>query len=309
MTDFTRRRAMAVLGAATLAGCAETGTGTGTDIDIAGGKKTPKGGIGGTGIVGTITDLGSVILNGRRVETPAGLVATTALGEIAIAALGIGDQVTIEAETGAAGLIARRIHLAHPAIGRLSGAPGGLLQVSGALIQPEPNAVLSARPGDMVAVSGVWRGDRVIASKIAPIAASAGALSGTLRPGTAGGWTIGGVPVTLPSGALAEADGFATVTGRSANGAFRAETLAMGRFTGAAGPLVALSVEGYLAPTSTAPFHTVDGLGHSFAPETDLLPYLRQRTLFQGTYDGTFVLDEGLALAEDLTERRTQLRP
>lgn len=299
MTDFTRRNALAAIAAAALAGCADT--------DLAGGKKTPKGGIGGTGIVGTVTDLGSIILNGVRVATPDGLAVGTAFEAVALNALGIGDQVTVEAATEDGALVAKRIHLAHPAIGRLAVTKGGF-RVAGALVIPEPNAVIAASAGDRVAVSGVWQGDRIVASRIAKFAAPADAISGTLRR-TPQGWTIGNVRVSVPVQSAPQGGGFATATGKISRGVFQAETLVQGRFTGAAGPLVALSVEGYLAPTPAAPFHTVDGLGHSFAPDTDLEPYRMTRTLFQGGYDGTFVLQRGLKLAEDLNERRAQLRP
>jgi len=301
MSWMTRRHALAAIGAAALAGC--------TDQDLAGRKKPPKGGIGGTGIVGTLTDFGSLIVNGLRVEVAADFPVTSAFGPIRPADLAIGQQVTVEAAGEAGTLIARRVHLTHPVVGRLVAAPGGLLRVAGVLVVLEPGAIVAARSGETVAVSGLWRRDRVVASRIDRVRSGQDAVAGTLRRDPATGtWSIGSLPVVLPPDAMPQDEGYATAAGRVEGGALRAAKLDQGRFTGAAGPLVALSVEGYLAPTDAAPFHTVDGLGHSFAPETRLDPYLGQRTLFRGGYDGLFVLQEGIALAEDLARRRVQIR-
>ncbi|MEO1512732.1 MAG: hypothetical protein AAFU70_11715, partial [Planctomycetota bacterium] len=80
-----------------------------------------------------------------------------------------------------------------------------------------------------------------------------------------------------------------------------------GRFTGAAGPLEQLSVEGYLEPSSKAPGFALSGLGHSFDPDARLEPFAEGRALFEGPYTGDFAVDLALALPEGVAARRAAL--
>ena len=305
MSSVNRRTVLLGAGAGLLGGC-----GVGDEF-VGGSRKQPKGGIGGTGIVGTLTDFGSLILNGLRVNVPVDLRVGTALGPVAQDRLAIGQTLTVEAETLTGSLIARRVDIMHPVIGRVGkvAADGRLLEVAGVPVRVEPGAVAQFREGAKVAVSGVWNQSEIIASRIALVEDTPQVVvAGTVRlSADTGEWRIGAMPVILPSGVSVQDGAFATASGYLHGNRMKVERYQPGRFVGAAGPLVALSVEGYLAPTPEAPFQTVDGLGHSFSEDSQLDPYVGRRTLFRGGYNGTFRVEDGVVLEEAFDARRKQL--
>ena len=268
-------------------------------------ERKPKGGIGGTGIVRMLTDFGSLLVNGLKIRLPADLPIETALGAMGQDALAVGQALTIEAASED-GLTARRVHIAHPVIGVLEDRDGAL-SVAGVRITPEQGAQVTARPGARVAVSGTWDQTRVVASRIDPMPGQGAALAGTLRR-LRNGWSIGAMPVRLPDDAVPLQGAYATAVGRPARNMFVAETLSLGRFTGAAGDLTALSVEGFLSPTTEAPFHTVDGLGHSLSADSQIAQFVGERVLLTGGYAGRFVVTRGRVLPQDLGMRRAALK-
>ena len=302
------RRALLLGSTATLLGACAVG-----DDFAEGTRAQPKGGIGGTGIVGTLTDFGSVIVNGLRIAVGPGLPVTTPFGDAAQDVLALGQNLTIEAETISGTLLARRIALVYPIVADLDAADAGdaaAMTIGGIPVRLEPGAVNNSSPGQRVAVSGIWNGGEIVASRLDPVPGDTPVtVSGTLRGMGAGGrWTIGAVPVILPGGVTGQSGSFATASGALADGILEIDDYRPGRFTGAAGALTQLSVEGYLAPSPTAPFQAVDGLGHSFAEDTELAPYTGKRTLFVGPYDGKFNVDQGQVLEEAFDARRRQLR-
>lgn len=101
---------------------------------------------------------------------------------------------------------------------------------------------------------------------------------------------------------------FVTVTGAHQGDRLVAAEIVLGRFVGAAGPLEALSVEGYLDPIPTAPFYAVSGLGHSFDAGAELAPFRESRSVFSGPYSGTFDVATGLMLPEAFEPRRALIR-
>ncbi|MEM7210483.1 MAG: hypothetical protein AAF479_01110 [Pseudomonadota bacterium] len=306
MRSVNRRTVLVGAGAGLLSACT-------LDEDFAGGtRKQPKGGIGGTGIVGTLTDFGSLIINGLRVTVPTDLRIGTAFGAVGQDRLAIGQTLTVEAETLTGSLIARRVDIVHPVIGVAGNiaADGRSLEVAGVPVRIEPDAIATFRAGQKVAVSGVWNQTEIVASRVVPVEATASVIvAGTVRYAAERDvWSIGAMPVLLPEGVAAQDGAFATASGYLHGQSLRVETFRPGRFTGAAGALTALSVEGYLSPTPEAPYLTVDGLGHSFSEESRLDPFVGRRALFRGGYDGSFRLEEGIALEEALDARRRQLR-
>lgn len=302
MSRLDRRTVILGSVAVALAGCAPA------LVTVESENTEPRGGIGGTGIVGTLTDFGSVIVNGLSVQLPADLMVETVFGPMAAERLAIGHNLTIEAEIRGSDLWAKRVALVYPLIGRLDG--GATPSVAGVPLKIEQGAVVNTTPEQSVAVSGVWNGSDLVASRITPMKGRGATIAaGTLRETSLGAWSIGAVPVNLPDGAKPEDGAFATAIGRYADGKLQTETLKLGRFTGAAGPLTALSVEGFLAPTAQAPFHTIDGLGHSLSADSRVERYLGRRVLLSGSYDGLFNVEDGKVLSETLTERREQLQP
>lgn len=298
MNRVNRRVVLAGTGASLLTACVQA-----PDWRISDGEqKQPKGGIGGTGIIGTLTDFGSLIINGLRVIVPEGLPVTSALGPQTYADLAIGQTLTIEARRRAGDLTAARVHVMHPVVGPVQSMSDDrrTLVVAGVTVffaggvSPETNL------SGIVAVSGAWRQTKVIASRVDPVASSTqSSVAGTVRrAGPSGLHTIGSLPVALPSDAAPEHGSFATAYGRYIGGTFAADKVEQGRFIGSAGPLEALSVEGYLAPTDRAPFHTIDGLGHELSSKNSLSSLIGKRVLLNGEYNGRVVVKESEVLSD-----------
>jgi hypothetical protein len=301
MTTIDRRKLIASLGAGLLGTVAWPAWGETA-------KPPAEGGLGGTGIVGTLMGFGSLLVNGLQVGTDAGTSYSSTLGPFDPAALAIGQSLTVEAATEGGALVAKRVHVTYPVVGRaevLAGA--GRLRVAGIDVVAEPDGMTAVRPGERVLVSGVWRDDVVVAGRIdpAPDRATSAIAGAVRRDGRTGRLTLGGRPLQLAAGIETPEDGsFVTVRGRAIADRFVAEDLVPGRFTGAAGPLVRLSVDGYLEPIATAPRFEIAGFGHSFDPDARLAPFQNVRALFRGPYVGVFAVETGIVLPEAFAARQ-----
>ena len=275
-------------------------------------KPPAEGGLGGTGIAGTLMGMGSLIVNGFRVETDGDTAYSSTLGGFEPASLAIGQTLTIEATADATGLLAKRVHVTYPLVGRVEVMGGaGRLRVAGVDVEAEPDGLTAVRAGERVLVSGVWRGDRVIAGRIDPApGVSVSAIAGAVRiDRRSGRLVLGGRPLDIGRGIEEPAAGsFITVIGRAVADRFIAEQLVPGRFTGAAGALVQLSVDGYLDPITVPPRYAIAGLGHSFDPEANLSAFKNVRALFTGPYVGVFAVQSGIVLPESFRARQALIQ-
>ncbi|MEO1721605.1 MAG: DUF5666 domain-containing protein [Pseudomonadota bacterium] len=297
-------RALGLTLGATLAGCA-------VEDDFAARKprKPREGGIGGTGIIGVLTEFGSLIVNGRRILLDDTTEVSDAFGARPASALALGQSLTLEAATVDGALVARSVHITHPLIGRIEAVSddGRSLRIMGVTVRLEPGVALADALGRRVAVSGLWDGQAVVASRLDPVAdGTADVVSGTFSVGPDGP-VVQAVPVAEGAGPLPDTGVFVTAIGRYESGRFEAASLAVGRFFGAAGPLEELSVEGYLEPIDTDPGFSLSGLGHSFDPAARLAALADGRALFEGPYTGDFAVGRALPLPEGAAARRAAL--
>jgi len=252
-----------------------------------------EGGIGGTGIVGLLDGYGSLIINNRRIQTDTSTRYSDAYGWTKESRVEIGDALTIEAETVGSELVAKRVQILHPVIGviALMSSDGRLAQINGIYVDiPRPSATYKV--GDRVAVSGIWYKNRVLAKKITPAWSQEDVLAGevtrgqSITPAFVGSTQIKGARnrVALTRNSFVIARGLYDFK----TGIMGVKKLRPGRFTGDAGSLSRLSVDGYLVRSIDAPGIKVSGLGHSLSRNTDLSDLWRQRVLLEGIYDGTF---------------------
>ena len=304
-----RRAVLTSLAAMLTAACAPMAGGR-PDGAVADRAPPIEGGIGGTGIIGVVTGLGSIRVNGLDIALPENTPVADVFGARAVATLAVGHSVTVEAAGPTDRLTARRVSIVHPLAGRIEsvGLDGRRFRLLGVDVTLEPGApgAALAVAGERVAVSGAWRGDGVVAARLDPLPATTpAALAGTVQAGNGpDGRRLAGFALALPAGMPVPAVGsFAAVLGQVAGDRFVVETLRAGRFAGVAGPLVRLSVEGYLEPVSAAPGYAVSGLGHSFDDGARLDRLASGRAVFVGRYDGTFVVRHGLPLPEGLAAR------
>jgi hypothetical protein len=301
MTRINRRGLIAAIGATTLGACSG-------QLQLGEGKRKPEGGIGGTGIVGTLTDFGSLVVNGLRVELDGSTVLSNAYGSVEEGALTIGQSLTIEASEGQGGLFARRVHLTHPVIGRVSfvSDSGNVAIVAGVRVRPEEGMIGSLVKDARVAVSGVWRGGEVVASRIDLLKdVGPSALAGVVgRSGDGSNPTVGTRKVAIDSSFLPPSGSFTTLVWKDDRISTMPDDVVPNRFTGSAGPLKQLSVEGYLDPSPEPPSFSLAGLGHSFDSSAKLEAFRDKRGLFSGPYSGTFDVAEGVVMPNDFNARR-----
>ena len=319
----TRRKVLLGLGMTALSACTPAGGGqngtTTASLSMGSSDRPSEGGVGGTGIVGIVHDTGSLLVNGLRVEIPPDLAARDAFGPLDARDLGPGHAVTIEAaQTGNDGVVARSLVVNHPVIGAIDAVNAGGFRCLGVPVALEPGALLvssggrfTPRAGQRVAVSGLWRGGEVVAARVDLLEAlePRAVLAGEVEAGaSAAARRLGGLVLVLPMEMTPPSVGsYATVIGRRVGGAFLVERLVKGRFQGLAGPIIRLSVEGYLEPVAIAPGYAVSGLGHSFDAAARLSALANGRALFVGPYDGDFRVRFGLPLPEDVARRGSLL--
>ena len=269
--------------------------------------KDIEGGLGGTGIVGILLDTGELVLAGQTIETDSDTQVSTNLGPYTVQDLRPGDSLTVEAAQFADGrLLARRIEVTYPLVGAISAlsTDRNRCVVNGVdVVSDQPLATYEI--GNRVAISGLWRGRSVFASRIISAPVPLDLISGTTARGT-----VGGVKVRRSAVSLTAAGRFATVLGRFDTDVdvLRAQSTTIGRFTGAAGALTALAIEGWLEPQNAPPGYRIAGLGHSFERRLDLASFANSRMLFTGPYTGRFAADTAVRLPEDPTARKHLLR-
>ncbi len=296
--NWTRRQAL-LAGVATLAAPTVKAQQSPGDVE---------GGIGGTGIVGILTDFGSLIVAGTRVSQDTNTRYSNAFGRMAATDLAIGHSLTVEAARVGDALVARRVHVDYPLIGSVAELSAESFVLNGVtVIWSGSRTALTS--GDQVAVSGLWRGNSVVASRVDPAPARAGDLIAGDFGREGFGGRLGGVAVR--GGGLAQiADGtYATCLGSfdPTDQTFRTSAVKSGRFVGAAGALQHLKVEGFLNESDAAPGYRLAGLGHSFERNLVLEPYARTRSLFEGPYTGRFAANRATRLPSNREVRRALL--
>lgn len=290
----TRRTALLLLGSSALTGCSAASV-------VARNESDPfEGGIGGTGIVGTLNGFSSLLINGLQVELDRSTRVKTAFGRASTDLLKTGQVLTVAATRRRDATTAQNVTIDYALVGVLRQA-GRLTSVNGVPLIAPQDAIGHGAVGRRVAVSGVWTPNGVRPSRIDPAPHDLDLIAGTMDGRTIGGTPLSGSSPFPPNGS------YAVALGRAAHGGFVVEGFRRGRFE-ATEQLRQLSVEGYLEPTRFAPGFRVAGLGHSFAPNTSLASIGPRRTLFFGRYDGLFEARRGYLVADQFSARRDQLR-
>lgn len=318
MTVIVGRRAILVGTAAlALASCAPNGVEPG-DIEVA--DRPSEGGIGGTGIIGILNDPATLSVNGLDLAAAPDLEVRDIFGPRQVADLAAGQALNVEAYNDADGmLVARSIGVTYPLIGPIEEVTDGGFRVLGVEVEVEPGAPIVSRdgaefvptPGQQVAVSGIWRADDVVATRVdlADTTTMPLVIAGEVKPGrTPDTVRLGPVELALPVGGSPPRVGtFVTAIGQRQGDVFSVDRLEPGRFQGSVAPLTRLSVEGYLEPITSAPGYAIAGLGHSFDEAAVLDALASSRALYVGPYDGDFRVALGLRLPEGFDARRTLL--
>jgi hypothetical protein len=128
-------------------------------------EREREGGLTGTGIVGEITELGSIIVNDQRIKFDSQLPVTSALSPQTAEALVPGDTVAALISYDGTDWTALSISQTHTLIGPATAVDAGRFNILGVpVVWPDPPA-----PGTWVAVSGFWTPDGVKGTRVVTI--------------------------------------------------------------------------------------------------------------------------------------------
>ena len=206
-------------------------------------------GIGGTGVVGTIRQFGSIVVNDLRVSYPADVRVTIDGARATIADLRIGQVVRVLARTQGdgqgSGLGTRAIYVTNEVVGPVDAIDEAGLTVLGQRILAEPDVRGSLGRGQTVAIGGLRRLDGAIdASVIEPRPAGTPArLAGPLWSAPGGSLRIGDLDVIGVKRSLLGRR--VVLSGRRVGAVFRASVVAI-EPADAVDDADRLSIEGYL---------------------------------------------------------------
>lgn len=291
-----------MLGAGALAACAPP------EFVTQGGPDPFEGGIGGTGIVGTITGSGALMVNGLALSTTAATRVRTALPRGLPDRLGTGQTLTVTAMRTRRGFEARHITIDYALVGEVTRRSGGGFAVNGVAVRLEPGAVGTLVPGARVALSGLWQSDgSLIVSRVDVTPDAPDLVAGTVISTGPGRFMIGAVPI-VPRGTVPVNGSYAVAVGRATAAGLDADLLRPGRFLTET-PIRQLSIEGYLESDAGRPGFRVAGLGHSFARDLDLAPLAQVRAVYYGSYNGLFGARAAYVLPEGVQARTALLTP
>ncbi|MEM6896720.1 MAG: hypothetical protein AAF576_05035 [Pseudomonadota bacterium] len=296
----TRRTALFLMGSSALSACT-----TGPQFVTRSDSDPFEGGIGGTGIVGTLNGFGSLLVNGLTIELPDTMRVRTPYGRVGVDGLATGQVLTMVANRSASGYAARDVVIDYALVGRLDQS-GGQPSVNGVPLLAA-GAALAGHDlrGTRVAVSGVWAPGGVRPSLIEPAPDARDLIAGTVLRTGDGAAQIGNVELRA-SGTLPEAGSYAIALGQADQGGFDATEVREGRFTELSS-IEQLSVDGYLEPSASQPGFRIAGLGHNFARDIRLGAVGAQRALYFGRYDGLFGAQRGYLVPDAFTERQALL--
>ena len=216
-----------------------------------------EGGILGTGIVGTISGLGSIVVNGQTIEFDPGLAIRDGVTAATADALALGHTVAVVAQKADGAWRAVSIRQVLPLVGPVTIDADGQPRVLGTQIVLHSGEE-SLMSGDWVAVSGLWQDRQVVASRLEKLASGQTArIEGSIldqaadRPLVVGDTRIAGI---VPR--HAEIGDVVRAFGAVSQGGLEATRLETGLFLET--PSIVL-VEGYLSPPGPAGVYTLLG--------------------------------------------------
>ena len=295
----------------------------GTGIVVAG----EEGGIGGTGsprlagAVGTVTGFGSIRINGLRVVFPASGRVMSPTGSVSEADVDLGETLEILGVSQPDGTVRPTDAMFRfPVVGQvdrvdLTGTELSIMGARvvlerGALVVDENGLPVQIRAGDFVQVSGLPRGDVVIASRverlIGPVRNS---VMGRVEASDVfGAVRINGVLVNYGSSLPPRVGWTVRVSGAMSGGQLVPYETVRSLMETVTSPVPDVSVEGYLEPRAAPAGVGIGGFGREFDAGSKVTSLTGERALFIGALtDGTFQARHGLRLPNEAVGRQMLL--
>lgn len=289
-------------------------------------------GVGGTGVFGTVTGLGSILVNGLRVEIPESLAARPLIAGSPGGDAGVGHTVAATVEAVGGTVTARDLVNVFPLVGPIGAPPpagAGLTVMGTPVVLDAGTVIIDGRtgsplargelgPGDRVAVSGLWRFGTVLASRLERVGPEAGDVAAGLLRRAGGRWRIGGTAVDLDCCEAGAGGSFTAVAGRYRDGVLVANRLERGAGRLFAGDVQRLVVEAFLARNPDGEGYHLSGFGIPLDPDSRIPATTGSRSLFAGRLmrnllverdvtDRSFLIERALPLPEAAQERRRAL--
>lgn len=219
-----------------------------------------EGGLTGTGIVGLVNHEGVVEIGGLSVTLPASLSVRTPLGPTVIDKMRDGDMIAVELDGTLQNLSVVEAYQVIQIIGPIAGRTGKTLSVMGTTVMGADLAS-EARVGDWVAVSGYWREDGIVATRIAVVPPQdAVRVQGTYQSLSSGRGRVGDTMIKGEMPKSVTQGDVVRISGRLEDGAVVMRSSEVGTF---AQDVRIFLAEGYQSTPDSSGFYTVLGTGIS----------------------------------------------
>lgn len=228
-----------------------------------------EGGLTGTGIAGTITELGSIVVNGQRIAFDDAMDVSSPLGQARATELQPGDAVAVAVEPAGQGWRALDIVQVFQIVGPVMSRSDTELTVMGTRVTNLTHSG-SLAIGDWVAVSGLWSADEIVATRVVQVTPQRTAhVQGSYsEPGEDDILRIGGTVLQGLTLEHARSGDVIRATGRPDGLVLRVEDAYLGLFDR---PVDIVLVEGYLSGVAPNGHYTVLGTGlTSFTSEPEM---------------------------------------
>ncbi len=230
-------------------------------LPISGDEDEIEGGTVGTGIMGVITGLGSINVNGWRIEIPDGLMINSSLGQRSVNQLLIGETVVVEANVKPTGIRAISIRNYYPLVGPVGRLSADTISVIGVDVDISEIQRHDLEVGDWVAVSGLWRRDTVVASHVRRINSQSQVhLGAVFKVAADGSQMIGAIDLDATTLKHANSGDYLEASGKwdSATATFTPQQIQPELFSQ---QLDTLHIEGYLSNPDPNGAYTIYGSG------------------------------------------------
>lgn len=222
--------------------------------------ETPReGGLTGTGIVALVGNYSTLEINGLSIAYPVDLTMSSTLEDDAVTgSLQPGDTVAALVIHDDQGWIVSEIIQILPLVGPVSDQTETTLTIMGTLvIQPDLESAITV--GEWVAVSGFWREDKVVATRLEVIAPQTFAqIQGTYYPEGSSDGQIGGSHIYDAAQIDMPTSGVIRVFGQETKDGILAQSFQAAPFET---PVRTVLTQGYLSVPDTEGFYTVLGAG------------------------------------------------
>lgn len=217
-------------------------------------------GIVNTGIVGIVTELGSIWVNGQHIRFDPTLPVEDGIGLGRAAEIRPGHTVAVVAAPDGQDWRARHIRQVLPLVGPVDAVDGARLEILGTTVHAG-GSISGVSAGDWIAVSGLWREGEIVASRLErlPRGWTRAQVTGTyLGTDAQGGFRIGDTRILGLAPRHLQPGDVVRAFGTAEPGGLLAERLEKGLFTQ---PVALVQAEGYVSPPRPDGLYTVLGSG------------------------------------------------